>query len=173
MFLNKIIPILHRILNFATSLSYGIVFTCIIGMTFLVVTDALMRALFRSSIKGATEMSTYLLVIIGFLGVVLANTVSRHITITFLTERLPLSIRNFIEKINYIILISLSFLLLYSGIQKAFSAFYAGESEWFGSYIFPVWFFRFVVPVAFFLLFWQFMIDLFQRKKNDQDFEEK
>lgn len=173
MFLNKIISILDRILTFMTPVSYWIVFICIIGMTFLVVTDALMRALLNSGIKGSTEMSTYLLVIIGFLGIVLANAGGRHIAISFLLDRLSGNIKKFIGLINYFILISLSILFFYSGTQKAISAFYVRESEWFGAYIFPVWAFRFVVPIAFFFLICQFLTEVFQSNKNNHTYEKK
>lgn len=164
--IQKVFSILIRVRNIVNSLTYSILYGCLIGMTFLVVIDTLSRTLFAFSIGGIPEACTYLLVVTGFLALGMTQSVKGHIEVTFLSDRFPKRMKYFTKQTINIFLILFSLLVIYGGTINALSALATGESNWFGTHILPVWVFRFVVPVGFGLVILQVLAAIPHTKKE-------
>ena len=163
---NKVGSILKKGLKILNSLSSKMVFVCLLVMTFYVVSDIVIRTFTDSSMQGTVEINEYLLIIIGFLGMVHANNQRGHITVDLLYKRLSSFQRYCVDQINNIILLLFSALFLYAGFQKAILAYETGESNWFGNYVLPVWFFRWIIPISFAILALQLIANMYQLKKG-------
>ncbi len=163
---NKNFSILEKVVKKLNSLCFSVSYVCLIAMTLLVVIDITLRSFFASDIPGATEISKYLLVIIGFFGLMIAQASKVNVAVMVLLDRLPSSARHFIGKMNIVIIILFSILFAYSGMLTAISAHADKESDWFGEFILPTWFLRIVVPIGFGFLILQLLTDI--REKNGE-----
>lgn len=170
--LNRKFSSFSHILNFLNFLSSAISYIALIGITALTVADAVLRSFLSISIGGVPEACTYLLVLLGFLGIAITQSAQGHIEVTFLSDRFPKGVKYYVRQAIKIILIFICLLFIYAGILKVVSAYLSNESSWFGTYIFPVWFFRLVVPIGFGLIMAEFFIDIFRNKKGRME-EEK
>ena len=157
---------LSRTIKIVNAVSYVFIFVILGLMTVLVSADITIRSLFGFGIEGTIEISEYLLVIIGFLGLSETQARKGHISVELVVSRISLSERYIIQQISRIILISFCFLFTYAGIQKAISAFSSGETSWFGIHILPVWYFRWIVPIGFVLLSFQLIEDVLESSKR-------
>jgi TRAP-type C4-dicarboxylate transport system permease small subunit len=157
--------LLRDIFALVHSLSFGILYVSLIGITVLTVADTLLR-FFGISIGGVPEVCTYLLVVLGFLAIAVTQAAQGHIEVTFLSDRFPKRVKYYVKQTIKIILIFICLLFIYAGAVKAASAYLTNESNWFGVHIFPVWFFRLVVPIGFGLLIIEFVTDIFRNKKG-------
>ncbi len=156
---------LRNIITFVNSLCLGVLYVSLIGITVLTVADTLLR-FFDISIGGVPEVCTYLLVVLGFLGIAVTQAAQGHIEVTFLSDRFPKGVKYYVKQTIKILLILICLLFIYAGAVKAFSAYLSGESSWFGVHIFPVWFFRLVVPIGFSLLIIEFVLDMLRNRKG-------
>jgi TRAP-type C4-dicarboxylate transport system permease small subunit len=171
--LNRKFSSWSHLLNFLYSLPSSISYIALIGITALTVVDALLRSFLGISIGGVPEACTYLLVLLGFLGIAITQSAQGHIEVTFLSDRLPQRVKYYLRQIIKVILIFICLLFIYAGILKGVSAYRSNESNWFGTHILPVWFFRLAVPIGFGLLMMEFLRDLFRNKKGRMEEEEK
>ena len=163
--LNRKSLLMSHSIDFLNSLSLAISYISLIGITVLTVADAILR-FFSISIGGVPEVCTYLLVVLGFLGIAITQAVQGHIEVTFLSDRLPQRLKYYVKQTIKIILMFICLLFIYAGTLKAASAYLSKESNWFGIHIFPVWFFRLVVPIGFGLLIVEFINDIFRNRKG-------
>lgn len=168
MALNPISFALNKVVKIISSIFFGLLYICITGMMMLIVIDTMLRFIFGSDIKGATEISTYILALIGFIGLTLTHAVKQHITVSFLVEKFSPPVRYFIGQANHLILLFLCFLFIYAGTQRALSAFTDRETNWFGPHLWPVWFFRFIVPISFGFLIFQLLVDILETRADYQ-----
>jgi TRAP-type C4-dicarboxylate transport system permease small subunit len=169
--LNRRSLLMNQSIDFLNSLSLTIAYISLLGITALTVADVILR-FFSISIGGVPEACTYLLVVLGFLGIAITQAAHGHIEVTFLSDRLPKRVKSFVQQTIRVILIFICLLFVWAGILKAVSAYVSDESNWFGIHIYPVWFFRLVVPLGFGLLIVEFSNDIF-RKRNGPVKEEK
>lgn len=134
-------------------------------MGLLTILDISLRTFIGSGVPGTVETCAYLLVMMVFLGVGPIQKEGGHIEVELLSKLMK-------EKKIYLNMTSLSICILfsalfaYSGYLKAISTFWDGETAWFGNYILPVWFFRWVYPIGFFVLCVQFILDLKKEVKE-------
>jgi TRAP-type C4-dicarboxylate transport system permease small subunit len=159
---NQTDSLLAKLVRMIDSISNGILYICLIGMVILTVIDTLLRSFTNIGIGGVAEACTYLLVLVGFLGLARTQAVKGHIEVNFLSDRFPMSMKYYVKQIITIILILFCFLFIYAGTLKAISAFTSRESNWFGIRILPVWFFRFAVPVGFCFLIFELLKDILE-----------
>lgn len=163
---NQAGSIFEKTMNSLNWFFSNVVFFCLFFMTFYVTLDIIIRTISGSALEGTVEINEYLLVIVGFLGMVHTNRHRGHITVDLLYNRISPTKQYLLDQINNIILLGFSILFVYAGFQKAMSAYESGESSWFGDYILPVWFIRWIVPIGFTLLSLQLLIGIFQLKKR-------
>ena len=144
-----------------------VIYFCLFFMTFYVTFDIIFRSLSGSAMEGTVEINEYLLVVAGFFGIVHTHKHKGHITVDIFYRSLSPIKQYFHDQINNIILLVFSIFFVYAGIQKAISAYESGECNWFGDYILPVWFIRWVVPISFTFLSFQILISIFRLKRED------
>ena len=149
-----------RIHSLAFTISSKLVILCLFAMIVIVVYDIVSRTLFKAGIPGTVEINEYLLIIVGFMGITMANRLGGHITVDLLYNKIPPSFQPIIDCLNNIILLGFSIVFLYAGFEKAVSAYTAGETNWFGPHVLPVWYFRWTVPISFFLLSVQLLLEI-------------
>lgn len=148
------------------SVSNWILYICLIIMAIMTVADALLRSFTDLGVGGLAEASTYLLVLVGFLGISRTQALGGHISVTFLTDRFPQSLKYYVKQGVGAVLILFSLLFVYAGTLKSISAFMTRESDWFGTYIIPVWFFRFAVPIGFSLFIIEVLIGILKTRAD-------
>jgi len=168
MALDRGFSMLSKVVKVLNSFSYAIVFLFLLVMMILVTTDIILRSFLGLNIGGAIEINEYLLVLIGFLGLAQTQANKGHIAVELIVDRFSSSRKYFFCQINNIVMILFCILFIYAGAKKAVSAFAAGESNWFGTHILPVWFIRWVVPISLALLLLQLLNDIFQSGKNSR-----
>ncbi len=138
----------------------AVVSTCLGLMVFLVVIDVIGRSISGSGLPGTVEINEYLLIIVGFLGIFQTHHEKGHVCVDLLFDKLPPSVRITLDRINNALIFLFSLLLLYAGTARFWSALQAGETNWFGAYVVPVWFVRIVVPIGCFALCMQSLMNI-------------
>ncbi len=150
----------ERIHSLTFTISSRLVVLSLFAMIGIVVYDIVLRTLVQMGIPGTVEINEYLLIIVGFMGITMANRLGGHITVDLLYNKISPSCQPVIDRLNNIILLGFSLVFLYAGFEKAVSAYGSGETGWFGPYVLPVWYFRWTVPISFFLLSVQLVLEL-------------
>ena len=82
----------------------------------VIIYDVVTRA-FGASTFWADEMTGYFLVVTAFLGGGFALQSGKHVQVTFVLERLSASINKFLDKLVKVLILLISFCLLYFGIM--------------------------------------------------------
>jgi len=164
--MEKISKIVDLIFSNTMSLCF---LTMVVGVTL----DTAVRNFSGSELEGTVEISEFLLVVVGFLGMVVAHNNKSHmrIGISFFKKYSSRG-RYFSEQINNIILLIFFVLFFYGGFQKAISSYKTNESAYLGSRIEPVWFFRWVVPLSCVFLCLQILADIW-RLRNKRHLPDK
>jgi len=134
-------------------------------MVALVVIDIIGRTFIGSGLPGTVEANEYLLIIVGFVGMVQTYHERAHVSVDILFDKFPNKTKRIIEKTNNSIIMLFSLIFMYAGAARFWSAFKAGDTSWFGAYIFPVWFVRAIVPITFFFLALQCAMRIFYKDK--------
>lgn len=142
---------------------WAIVVACHLLMVSYIPADIAGRSFLSSGIPGSVEIGEFMMVLIGFLGLARAHKLGAHVDVDLLFNRLPVRIQEGLRLIVLFILICFAALFFYATLLAAVDYTGRGEDAWFGSYLVPVWFLRWVAPVglAFFII--QLVIDLVAR----------
>jgi TRAP-type C4-dicarboxylate transport system permease small subunit len=166
-------PIKNKGLALTYSISMKVVSFCLLAMTILVACDIVLRTVFDVGIPGTVETNEYLLVIVGFMGIVETNGRRGHITVDLFYEKVSEGRKRILNIISPILVLLFTLLFLYAGAQRAFFSYQSGETNWFGSHVLPVWFFRWIVPIGCVLLscqlvteFWRVLNRIPDRKRK-------
>ena len=149
-----------RIYSLVFTISSKLVILCLFAMIVIVVYDIVSRSLFKTGIPGTVEINEYLLIIVGFMAITMANGLGGHITVDLLYNKISPSFQPIVDRLNNIILLGFSIVFLYAGFEKAVSAYTSGETNWFGPHVLPVWYFRWTVPISLFLLCVQLLLEI-------------
>jgi TRAP-type transport system small permease protein len=163
---NQKLSILEKVTRVIATVSNGILYFCIITMAIMTVADVLLRYFADIGIGGIAEASTYLLVLVGFLGIARTQALEGHISVTFLTDRFSPSVKYYVQQGVGGVLILFSSLFVYASTLKALSAFVTREGDWFGTHILPTWPFRLAVPIGFCCVILEVLIDILEMKSN-------
>lgn len=107
--MTKLFEIYDRILGAVTRLAGMIAGLCILVTAFIIVYEIIMRGVFHSPTSWVMEISTYLIIAAGFLGMAYTLRAKGHINVDFLTSRLSPATQRFLD----ILTSFLSILLLY------------------------------------------------------------
>jgi TRAP-type C4-dicarboxylate transport system permease small subunit len=148
------------VLRFTEALARKMVVIGLLAVILIVVADVMVRNLLGTGIPGSVEINEYLLVIIGFMGIVMTNGLKGHITVDLLYEVLPPLGKVIFDYIGNILVFVLVSLFLYASWAKAAAESASGETSWFGAYVVPVWMFRWIVPISCLLLLIQVGISI-------------
>lgn len=125
-----------------------IVSLCLFAFIALVMVDVFLRSILKSGLPGTVETSEYLLIITAFVGIVYTNSVKGHLAVDLVYDWCPPFVKRVCEKIGYLLIFLFFLVFFWAGLKRSISALESGETSFFGSYVLPVWFFRWVVPVS-------------------------
>jgi len=126
--------------------------------------DAMGRK-FVGAVPGAFETCSALLVLVMFLSLASAQRHDRHISIDVITRFLPPRVQDVLTAIGAILGALCFFLLTWRGLAEAWRATQVNE-VWSGIIDYPVWPFRWVVPVGSVALALQFLVTAGQRLRS-------
>ncbi len=125
----------------------------VILLTFIVVYEVVRRKVFNSPTSWAFEFSTFLYGGMFILGAGYTFYENRHVAIDVVEEKLPVKIRCYMRIVCFFIFF-LPFVgaLLYSSILYAYHSWATLEHSW-SAWRPPIYIYKTVMPVGFFLLF--------------------
>jgi len=96
--------ILKRIVTWA-----GMASTTLLGvMMMLTVADVVLRYIFNRPIMGSMELTEYLMVCVGTLGLAWCALEGAHIKVELIVSRFPQRLQKFVDSFNYVLLIGVS-----------------------------------------------------------------
>lgn len=105
----KLFEIYDRLLGAVTKTAAILAGLCILATAFIVTYEIIMRGIFHAPTSWVMEISTYLIIAAGFLGMAYTLRARGHIHVDILTSRLPASLQRIFEIITTVVAI----LLLY------------------------------------------------------------
>lgn len=152
----------QRILRWIYLGSRSVVILSLFLMIIVVVLSVSSRSLTGSGLPGSVEITEYLLVIVGFIGIFHTYHERGHVSVSLIFDRLPLNIKRCLHRFNNFMILVFSLLFIKAGVDRFCSAYQSGETAWFGQFLVPVYFVRLVVPLAFFALFLQCIMDIWK-----------
>jgi TRAP-type C4-dicarboxylate transport system permease small subunit len=139
---------LDKLTEVISAFAKRIVSLCLFAFVALVMVDVFLRSIFRSGLPGTVETSEYLLIITAFMGIVYTNSVKGHLAVDLVYDWCPPFVKKVCEKIDYLLVFLFFLVFFWAGLKRSISAFESGETSYFGSYVLPVWFFRWAVPLS-------------------------
>ena len=134
------------------------------AMMLAMFTDAMGRK-FIGAVPGAFETCSALLVLVMFLSLASAQRHGRHIAIDVITRFMPRRVQDILCAIGALLGSASFFLLAWLSLAEAWRATQVDE-VWSGIIDYPVWPFRWVVPVGSAALALQFLLTAVQRLRS-------
>lgn len=141
---------LSRMNYYSAFLGAWIIFGLILFNTYAVVA----RYFFNAPVPGSTEISTYLIPVIAFLGLAYALEEGSHIVVDIFVERLEKRTQLILNIIMTIFIIILGAMLTWKGMEVSIEKFHERSSS---ELMLPLFIFYIWVPVGSLLLFLQAM----------------
>jgi TRAP-type C4-dicarboxylate transport system permease small subunit len=105
------------------------IFGCVIlvGMMGLTVVDVVGRYLFNAPVLGAFEITEFMVLMVVFSFLALAQSQKIHVTVDILVDRFPKQIRAIVNFINYSVCFILFTMVTWKGYEKAMEALETGD----------------------------------------------
>lgn len=143
-----------------TSDSLGILGTiALVAMTLGLAMDVLLRTISGRGIPGMFETVEPLVVIVAFLSLAAAERANEHVSLSLLSDRLPLRVRYILIAVGISLAILLFGWICYNGIFEALKSFTSGEVRS-GVVRIPLWPARVAIVVGAFALILQLFVTL-------------
>ncbi len=101
-----------RVINQIALSASGIAGLAVLAMTLIITMDVVLRYAFEPT-KWVQEFSTYLMIVLVFLGLAYTLKENAHIRVDFLIVRLPKRVRNWLRVINSTLLLAFTMILFY------------------------------------------------------------
>jgi len=105
-------------------------------------------------------MGEYMMIFVGFLGLARAQKLGAHVDVDLLFNRLSGGTRRLVRIVDLFLMLFFGALFFYATLIAAFDFTRSGEDAWFGSYLVPVWFMRWVAPIGLALFLVEVVIEL-------------
>lgn len=143
---------------------------CVSIMAVLVFANVIARFVFKHSMAVSDEMSTYLFVLMSFMGTAIAARRKAHLGLTIVTDRLSPRARLAVELLMYGISALFCLLIVIFGIQMVISQYQLGQET--ATMQWPEWIYGSFVPVgaAFAMVaFVQTMVEMYQEYQAKED----
>lgn len=119
---------------------------CVTVMTILVFTNIIMRFVFNHSLALPDEMSTYLFVLMSFMGTAIATRKRAHLGLSIVTDRLSEKGRKYVSVAMYGISALFCLLIVIFGVRMVMSQYTLGQRtagmQW------PEWIYGLFVPAG-------------------------
>lgn len=147
---NQRMTTVERIINRVSELATTVSVITLVALVLLVTTDVVMRYFFARPIPGSDEITTYMMISVGFLGLGLTALNDQHIKVELIVEHFPRLGQKVIVIINYCIVVGVSGLLGFEAFEEAMLV----KKMHLASSItnIPSWPFYLIVTLGFFLL---------------------
>ena len=114
--------------SFSTYLSY-IGNVALAAMMLLATVDVIGRYFFNSPVLGAYEMTEYLMLILVFSFLALAQSARVHISVDIVFNRLPARLQSVLERLNHLICLLMMILVTWKSIQRIWDLKRTGEAS--------------------------------------------
>ena len=114
--------------SLSTYLSY-IGNTALCAMMLLTTADVVGRYFFNAPVLGAYEITEYLMLIMVFSFLALAQSAKVHINVDIVFNRLPAGLRHVLERLNHIICLLMMILVSWMGLQRVWELRKTGEAS--------------------------------------------
>ena len=114
--------------SFSTYLSYIGNFA-IAAMMLLATVDVIGRYFFNSPVLGAYEITEYLMLILVFSFLALAQSSKVHISVDIVFDRLPTRLQHVLERLNHLICLLMMILVSWMSIQRIWELRRTGEAS--------------------------------------------
>ena len=143
---------------------------CVSIMAVLVFVNVIARYVFGNSLAVSDEMSTYLLVLMSFMGTAVAARRKAHLGLSIVTDHVSPRARLIISMVMYAISALFCLLIVIFGIQMVISQYQMGQET--ATMQWPEWIYGSFVPVgaAFAMMaFLQTMVQMYKEFKAEED----
>ncbi|MDC4233342.1 TRAP transporter small permease [Actinomyces sp. B33] len=125
----------------------------------LTVTDVISRLITGGSVPGLLEFTEVALVFLVFCGIAYGQQQKTHVAVTLVTSRLPERIGRTVVVLGLLIILALFAWATFATGSQALDSVMRQEAR-FGLAAVPIWPARVVLPIGFFLLFGETLIQL-------------
>lgn len=119
---------------------------CVSVMAVLVFANVIARYVFNHSLAFSDEMSTYLFVLMSFMGTAIAARRNAHLGLSILTDRISPQARTLVNIITYGIAALFCLLIVIFGIQMVISQYRLGQET--AAMQWPEWIYGSFVPIG-------------------------
>ena len=137
---------------------------CVITMSILVFLNVIARFVFNSSLAFSDEISTYLFVLMCFMGTAIAARRGAHLGLSIVTDRVSPKARTIIGMVMYGISALFCLLIVIFGVQMVISQYQLGQQS--AAMQWPEWIYGSFVPVGAAFATWSFLQGIFDMAKN-------
>lgn len=145
--------------------------TCVSVMAVLVFIGVIARKIFNNSLAFSDEMSTYLFVLMSFMGTAIAARRGAHLGLTIITDRVSPKARTVIHMVMYGIAALFCLLIVTFGIQMVISQYQLGQET--AAMQWPEWIYGSFVPIGAAFAMAAFIEGIFHMAKEGKTPEEK
>lgn len=121
-------PGLKKKRSLSTYLSYIGNFA-LAAMMLLATVDVIGRYFFNAPVLGAYEITEYLMLIMVFSFLALAQSAKAHISVDIVFNRLPAGLRHVLERVNHLVCLLLLILVTWMSIQRIWELKRTGEAS--------------------------------------------
>ena len=119
---------------------------CVVIMAVLVFANVIARKVFDNSLAFSDEMSTYLFVLMSFMGTAIAARRNAHLGLSIITDRVKPRTRTIINMITYGIAALFCLLIIIFGVQMVISQYQLGQET--AAMQWPEWIYGSFVPIG-------------------------
>lgn len=154
--LHKVALFLDKILCKFTDLTMYVAGACISIVMLSVCYEVLMRSVFNSPTEWSIEISGYLVLIAGFLGLAPALADNKHISVDLLTSRLSPRVKTLLSIMVSIFGLYFSYLLFTKGWEMVVTSYKLGRTSISTLHV-PLFLPQLAIPTGGFLLTFQFV----------------
>ena len=137
---------------------------CVIVMSLLVFINAIARFVFNNSLAFSDEISTYLFVLMSFMGTAIAARRGAHLGLSIITDRVSPKARTIIGIIMYAISAFFCLLIVIFGVQMVISQYQLGQQS--AAMQWPEWIYGSFVPIGAAFATWAFLQGIFDMVKK-------
>ena len=129
--------------------------SCVAVMAILVFANVIARKVFNHSLAVSDEMSTYLFVLMSFMGTAIAARRGAHLGLSIVTDRLSGKAKKGVGFIMYLISAFFCLLILVFGVQMVMSQYNFGQET--AAMQWPEWIYSSFVPIGAFFAMMAFL----------------
>lgn len=137
---------------------------CVIVMSVLVFINVIARFVFNNSLAFSDEISTYLFVLMSFMGTAIAARRGAHLGLSIVTDRVSPKTRTIIGMLMYAVSALFCLLIVIFGVQMVVSQYQLGQES--AAMQWPEWIYGSFVPVGAAFAMLAFIQGIFEMAKK-------